>query len=177
MVAVPDLGTKLVRWIDRGIHVSPQPLLRRYQSGRDEVERNVSDDEQVDVAVLAQFPSCGRAKDEGHSDLISERRQRLAQHVDETCGLEKQGLELREDRGVAIRLEMNLSSLHRPAEQAGACERLELLLHGSLGGAGLPDDLAKVERPLGMAEQQAEHAAASLAEEHVRWLDRPSWLL
>jgi hypothetical protein len=177
MVAVPDLGAKLVRRIDRGIHVSPQPLLRRYQGGRDEVERNVSDDEEVDVAVTAQLPACGRAKDEGHSDLVSERRQRLAQHVDETCGLEKQGLELREDRGVAVRLEMNLSSLHRPAEQAGACERLEFLLHGSLGGAGLPDDLAKVERPLGMAEQQAEHPAASLAEKHVRWFDRPSWLL
>jgi hypothetical protein len=55
--------------------------------------------------------------------VVSERRQRPAQHVNETCGLEKQGLELLEDRGVVIRLEMNLSSLHRPSEQAGAWER------------------------------------------------------
>ena len=41
---------------------------------------------------------------------------------------------------------MNLSSLHRPEEPTGARELLELLLHGSLGGTGLRDDLAKVER-------------------------------
>jgi len=173
VVAAPDLREELGRRIDRGVHVPSQSLLGWNQGGRHDVESSVSDDEEVDVAVGAQLPACSRAKHEGHADLVSQRRQRLAQDVDERCGLQKEGLKLREDSSLSIRLEVDLASLGRPAEQASTGETVELLLHGPLGGAGLPDDLTKVERALGVAEQQPEHAAASLAKQNVRGVQRP----
>ena len=172
-MAAPGLRAELGRRIDRGVHVPSQSFLRRDQGGRHDVESSVPDDEEIDVAVGAQLPACSRAKHESHSDLVSQRRQRLAQDVDERCGLQKQGLKLREDSSISIRLEVDLASLGRPAEQAGPGEPVELLLHGPLGGAGLPDDLTKVERGLGVAEQQPEHPAASLAEQDARGVQRP----
>ena len=174
MVALVGFGAELGQRINRWIHIPSEPLLRTYQRAGDGFEGSIPDDEEVDVAAAPQLPPRRRAEDEGHSDLVLERGERFAKYLDGTRSLEEQSLELGEDGCVAIRLEMNLSPLGGPAKQAGTCERIELLLHRSLGRACLPDDLPEVERAVRMAEQQAEHTAAGLPEEDVPGLDTAS---
>jgi hypothetical protein len=89
VVAAPDLRAEFIRRINRRVHVPPKPLLRLRQGGGYRRERRIPDDEQVDVAIAAQFPAGRGAEDESDDDAVGERRQRLAQHIDGSGGLQE----------------------------------------------------------------------------------------
>jgi hypothetical protein len=109
VVAAADLRAEFIRRINRRVHVPPKPLLRLCQGGGNRRERRIPDDEQVDIAIAAQFPAGRGPEDESEGDAVDERRQRLAQHIDGSGGLQKQRPQLGKDRRLAIRLEIDLS--------------------------------------------------------------------
>ena len=74
VVAVADLRAEFSRRINCRVHVPPKPLLRLCQNGGDCRERRIPDDEQVDIAIAAQFPAGRGPKDEGDGDAVGERR-------------------------------------------------------------------------------------------------------
>ena len=138
-MTVADFRTELGHRINSRIHVASKPHLRFAQSPGYGRERSIPDDEQINVAVAAQLTPGGRTEDEGDSDAVRKRRERLAQHIGDTGGLDEEGLQLRKDRRLSVRLEVDLSPLDGPVDQAGTRQRLEFPLHGALGSAGLPD--------------------------------------
>ena len=89
MVAAADLRAEFIRRINRRVHVPPKPLLRLCQGGGDRRERRIPDDEQVDVAIAAQFPAGRGPEDESDSDAVGEGCQRLAQHIAGSGGFQE----------------------------------------------------------------------------------------
>ena len=168
VVAAADLRAEFSRRVNRRVHVPPKPLLCLGPGGGDRDERRIPDDEQVDVAVVAQFPACRGPEDESDGDAVGERCQRIAQHIDGSGRLHEERLQFRKDRRFAIRLEVDLTPLNRPAEHARAGQRRELALHGTVRGACLPHELAQIERLVRVAEQPAQYAETRLAEKHGR---------
>ncbi len=165
-MTLEELGAELGRRIHRGIDFAPQPLLRRAEGLDDRRKGHVADDQQIDVAIVAQLPARGRAKDERNDDPVGKRLQRLTHHLDDASRFHQESLKLRKDRRFTIRLKIDLPPFHGPSKQPGADKRCKLSLHGAMRRAGLTHELAKVEGPIGMAEEPAEHAKARLAEEH-----------
>ncbi len=75
-------------------------------------------------------------------------------------------MQLWEDRRLPVRLEIDLPPLDRPPNYARARQRGEFALHGAERRARLPNDLAKIECLVGVAEQPAEYAKARPPEKH-----------
>jgi len=167
-MAAADLRTELVHRVDRRVHVAPKPLLGSHQRVGDGRERHIPDDEQIDVAVAAQFPTCAGTEDKSDNDVVGKLRQRLTEDINDSSGLHEEGLQFRKDRRVAIRLEVDLTPLHGPAEQAGSRQCPKFPLHGALRGACLPHDLAEVKRLVRVPQQPTQHTTPRLAEEHGR---------
>ncbi len=167
-MTLPHLGAELCCGIDRRVDVAPEAFLNSSQGVRNLRERGVSHDEQVNVTISPEISAGGGSEDEGDGDATPERPQRLAEHVDGSGGLHEERSQFWEDRRLSIRLEIDLSSLQRPAKHARASERRELALHRAVGRARLPHDLAQVERLVGVAKQPSEHTKARLAEKHGR---------
>ena len=151
-MAAADLRAELGHGVDRRVHVAPEPLLGPCQDVGDGRERRIPDNKQIDVAVAAQFPTYAGTENESDDDSVGEGRQRLTEDIDDSGGLQKERLQFRKDGRLAIRLEIDLTPLYRPAEQAGARQRCELSLHGALCGACLPHDLAQIERLVRVSE-------------------------
>ena len=169
------LGTKLLLKLSRRVHgrvdVSPESRLRLRQCAHDILKCRVPDDEHVSVARHVEFAASGRAEHECHKHLLTQRCESLAKRVGEAGGLGEQALQLREDRRLAIGLEVHLSTLNRTLQEPGGRQLLKLALHRADGGTGVPDNLAKIVRFVSVAEQPAKHASASAAEEQVRRVD------
>ncbi len=86
-MTLPQLGAELPHGIDRRVDVAPQAFLSPGQASRDLRERHVPHDEQVNVAISAELSTSGRSEEEGDDDPISDRHQRLTNHVDSSGGL------------------------------------------------------------------------------------------
>jgi hypothetical protein len=145
---------------------------------RDFRERRVADDEQVNVTIGAELAASRGSEDEGDDDAISERRQRVAEQADGSGGLHEKRLQLREDRQLSVRLEIDLSPLKRPAKHAHPRQRCEFALHRPVGGARQPHDLAQIERLVRVAQQPSEYPKTSPTEQHRRcsvFLERLAW--
>ncbi len=87
-MAVADLRAEFSRRVDRRVHVPSEPLLRLYQGAGDRRERRIPDHEQIDVAVVPQFPAGRGAKDESDDDAVGKRRQRIAHHIGGSSGFQ-----------------------------------------------------------------------------------------
>ncbi len=161
-----NLRPELLRRIDRGIHVAPQPLLRFGQCIGNALEWHISDDEQVEVAVRPQLATGCRAEHEGNEHAVSDGRQRLSQHVGHTGSLEEERLELSEDWGLAIGLEVDLPPLDGASEEPGAGQQIELSLYSALPTTRVAHDLAQVEGLVRVTQQPAQHPPSRTAEEH-----------
>lgn len=159
------LRLELVRRIDRRIQVASQPLLRFGQRVGHILERDVPNDEQIDVAVSSQLPAGCRAEHEGDDYTVSDGRQRLPQDVGRTRGLEEERLELWKDRRLTVHLEVHLSPLDGAPDEPGAGEQVELPLDSTLPGPGTAHDLAQVIRLAGMPQQPAQHTSSGTAEQ------------
>jgi len=164
-MAGPNLVPELRGRIDGGIDVATQTPLRRGQGVRHRGEGDVAHHEDIDVAVAAQLIACRRAEDEGHEDAVRQGHQGLPDDVDDSGRLQQERIQLGEDGALAIRLEIDVSSLYGAPENSSLDEQLQLALYGSLGGARLPHDLPKIEPLVGMTEEPGQDQPARTAKE------------
>lgn len=160
-----DLSLELGGWIDGRVDVAPESGLRGGKGIGDLHERNIAHDEHVHVAAASQLPARRGTEDKGRVDPGGEGNESLADDVHETGGLHQQRLKLAEHRGIAVGLEVHLSSLDRPHEKACFGELPELALDGAVRAATLPHELAQVELLLGMGVEPAKQPAPREAEE------------
>ena len=163
-MTLPHLGAELRRRVDRRVDVASQALLNTSQGVRNLRERGVSYDEQVNVTIGAELSAGCGSEDKGDDNAISERRQRLMEHVDGPGGLHEKRLQLREDRRLSVRLKIDLPPLKCAVKHPHPRQRRELALHRAVGGARLPHDLTQIERLVRVAQQPSEHPKARLAE-------------
>jgi hypothetical protein len=112
VVLGPDLGAEFVRGVDSGVDVSSQTLLTASKRSYDALEWRVTDDEEVDVARRAKLTTGRRTEHERDEHALAEWRECLAEHVGEPGSLREQSLQLREDRRLAVGLEIDLPALN-----------------------------------------------------------------
>ena len=80
-------------------------------------------------------------------------------------GFANEAVKLIEYRTRAVGLIIRLTAFHRPDENSGAGELLEVPLHGSRSEADDADDLTLIEARIGMAKKQAQYGLPGGAEE------------
>jgi hypothetical protein len=78
MVMCGDLGSELVRRIDRRVNVPPELLLGRTYRVHDVVKRRVSDHQEVNVAGRAKLTPGRRSKQERDLNPIAKRCESIA---------------------------------------------------------------------------------------------------
>jgi hypothetical protein len=110
MVFVPDLCLELIRWVDRGIHLSPQFLLRWIENCNDVTEGCLADNQKIHVASPCLFTSGHRPVDEGKANSGDCRHQGCPKNLHKSHRLHHQPLEFCKDRAIPVRLEKDLVS-------------------------------------------------------------------
>jgi hypothetical protein len=158
---------KFLAGVHGRIDVSSELLLRGTRHPDDFGKRHVADDEQVDVACRPELCARGRAEDERDLDRIDNRRESLADELHDSERLDHEVPQLGEDRGGTIRLEVDLSPAHGPLQHRRSRQQLKLALYRARGSVSPAKDLADVICLVRMAQQQAEHPLARLAEQDV----------
>ena len=164
------LRPEFVDGIDGRIDVAPDPRLRIGHGCRDRFKGRVADYEKVDIARAAQLTACGRPEYKRQANPVAQRRQSLAEDLDDACSFENERLQLGKDRRFAIGLEIDLPPLDGPPQHAAAGERLELALYGPLRGARLAHNLAQVKGLLRVPQQPRQHPPAGLSKENTSGL-------
>jgi hypothetical protein len=159
-----ELRSKLGRRIDGRVEVPAEPALGMCQRLHDILERGVPDDHQIDIALPAKFTARPGAEHERDQDPLAEWGEPLTKHVHEPDGLRKHPLQLREDRRVSVGLEVHLAALDGAPQQPSERQLLQLALNRTCRGTGVPRDLTKVVRLVGMAQQPREYAPAGASE-------------
>lgn len=92
MMVGAHFGEELGRRIDGRVHIAAEPFLGRHDRVRDNSERHVADDEQIDVAVVPELGSRSGAEYESGNDAIGQRSERLPQYIDRAHGLDDETL-------------------------------------------------------------------------------------
>ena len=162
-----NLGAKLVRRVDDWIDFPPQSPLCFGNGANHFLERDVAEDEEIEIAVPPQRAASSGTEDEGGLDAVAERSQCLAHHPGHAGGLLEEGPQLREVGSIGGDLEVDLPPVHPAMEETGARERVQLPLHGPLRRTALSHDLPQVEGLVRVREQEAEDTPARLAEQHL----------
>lgn len=168
-----DLSPEFIQGVDGGIDFPSQPLLSASKRRHNVLERRVADNKQVDVACGAEFATGCRTEDERQAYPPAEWRKRLAEQIRQPCRLGEQALELREDRGLTIGLEVDLPALNGSVQKPGSGQLLQFPLSSAERRAAIADDLAEIEGFVGVAEQPAENPTARAAEQHCRGIGGP----
>jgi hypothetical protein len=158
--------SKLIRRIDRRIDVPADLFLRRSYRVHDVLEWRISYDQEIDVAGRAQLTPGGGSKHESDLDPLAQRRERVAQDVDEPGSFREQSAQFRKNWRVAVCLEIDLTPLNRAPQQSCSSQELQFSLHGPDSRTSLTGDLPKVVRLVSVAEQPGEDPTPSAAEEH-----------
>jgi hypothetical protein len=152
-MALPDLPPELCRRVDGGIDVATEEALSGGQGTGDLGEGDIADDQHIDIAVAPEFTAGGRAKDEGCPNPAGLRHERLRDDIDDANRLHQERLQLRENRALAVGLEVDVTTLDGAPEDPRVDQELQLALHGTRGGFELPHELAQVEPLVGMTEE------------------------
>src|SRR5574341_310441 len=102
--AALHLVPKFLHRIHRRVDLAAQSCFGRPERGDDPCERNIPDDQQVNVAPGGLLAARHRTVDEGELDttLAEERGQTGPQHVHRASGLFDDGLKLGENGGVPV---------------------------------------------------------------------------
>jgi hypothetical protein len=85
--------------------------------------------------------------------------------LSDTEGFANEALKLIEYRARTVGLIIRLTAFHRPDENSGPGELLEIPLHGSRAKADDADDLTLIEALAGMAKKLPQHSLPGGAEE------------
>lgn len=154
-----NLRAELFGRVHRRIHLTTQDTLRVRQRAYHISQRDVADDDQVDVAVPAQLVARGGPEDECNLDSRPQGQQRVTDDVGDTTRLREKRLELAEDRGLRVSLKVHLATLHGSRDDAGSNQLIQFTLNGTYGKASLPGDLTQIEGLVRVAVQPSEHQA------------------
>ena len=166
MVASSKFTTELLGAIDGGIHLAPEIALCLGEDRNDILQGNaLADNHHVDIAG-GGFAAGGQGTvNERELNLAGQGGETILQNLSDTEGLANEAVKLIEYRTRAIGLIVRLAALHRPDENSGAGELLEVPLHGSRAKAGDTDDLTLIEALAGMAKKQPQYRLPGGAEE------------
>ena len=93
--------------------------------------------------------------------------ERLPHDLGDPCGLQHQTVQVCKHRRLSVRLKIDLVSPRRSLHEIGPRECVELALHRTRRLTAPANDLTNVECFVGVSEQEAEHTAPGLAEQHV----------
>ena len=155
---------ELLRAHGHGIDLPPQPLLRLVERASQFQQPDLPDDQQVHIAVRVQGARGGGAKDTGASEVWLERGQRLAQHVSQPKGFDRNSAQLREDGATLIGPIVDLVPLALAQQDSGLRQRRGLALHGGRSQPHPPRHLPQMPAPLGVGQEQPQHPGATLGE-------------
>lgn len=168
-----ELGPRL----DDGIDLAAKCRLCSCQCIHGITQRRVTDHEQVNVALVRSIAAGGRPEDKGEFSSGTERGERGPQSRDDV-GLDDDAAELLKDRALRVGLVVDLSAALGAPEDARRHKDLQFPLHGTYRPTGAACDLARVERLVGLPEQQAQHLPPGDTKQGGRdtaWLaDRPA---
>lgn len=142
MVTRGKLRPKLVRGINRRIHVPAKPFLGRGERMNDVLEWRVANYQNIDVACRAEFAACRGSEHERNLNAIAKGCESLSEEIDEPGRLGKQPAQLRKNGRVAVRLKVHLTSLDSAPHQTRRREQFQLALNSADGGSSLAHDLA-----------------------------------
>ena len=166
MVASSKFTTELLGAIDGGIHLAPEIALRFGEGQNDILQRNsLAHNHHVDIACGGFAASCQGAVNEGELDFVGQGGETILQNLSDAEGFANEAVKLIEYRARAIGLIVRLTAFHRPDENSGPGELLEVPLHGSRAKAGDADDLTLIEALAGMAKKEAQYSLPGGAEE------------
>ena len=166
MVASSKFTTELLGAIDGGIHLAPELALCFGEGRNDVLQRNaLANNHHVDIACRGYAASCQGAVNEGALNPAGQGGETILQDLSDAEGFANEAVKLIEHRARAIGLIVRLTAFHRPDENSGAGELLEVPLHGSRAKADGADDLSLIEALTGMAKKQAQYSLPGGAEE------------
>ncbi len=161
---------KLVRSVNGGIHLTTQLLFRALECRGERSKRHVADDHEIDVARRG-FRAFGKgAIHERAHDAVGVWGERLSQHVGESSGLEEKPSELGKDRGLRVRLEIEVLALASALQNPGGDERRQFALQARRRHPQVTGQIGHVPPAVGMEERRRKDALASLREEGVERL-------
>jgi hypothetical protein len=138
------------------------------ERGNDLSERGVPDHDEVHVAGRSKCSRGGGSVDQGDADLRAKWFERSPDLVRESRSLQKDALELREDRACRGGLVEDLVSAGGASEDTGCRHLLEISGYGTLSDPGDPDQLSDVKRFVRVCEEPSEKTPAGSAEENRR---------
>ena len=113
------------------------------------------------------FTTRHRAVDEGHADLVGQRRQRLLQRECQADALADQARQLGKYRRRRIGLVVFLVAHVRHRHQPGLRQLGEQAVNRPGAGLGQADQLTALKPPLRLAEQPAQHTLLHRREQRV----------
>lgn len=122
-----ELRAELLRRIDNRVDLSAETRLGSCQCRNDITKRNFPDHEQIHVARGSERPARGGAVDESHTDSVCQRSQGPAKLVRQSRGLQKDALELLENRRLCVRLVEDLITSDGAPKDSRRGQLLELL--------------------------------------------------
>ncbi len=165
-MASSEFTTELLGAIDGGIHLAPKLPLCFSEGRNDILQRNaLAHHYHINVACRRFAASRQRAINEGELNLAGQGDEAILQNLSDAEGFANEAVKLIEHRARAVGLIIRLTAFHRPDENSGPGELLEVPLHGSRAEAGDTDDLTLIESLAGMAKKQAQHGLPGGAEE------------
>ena len=115
---------------------------------------DITDDEQVDIALRACGAPCCRAVDAGKFDIVAKAKEGIAQDVRRTERLAHQRFYFREYRRFARGAEIALTTFDLRFDQSAGDKRFQFSLDGALSRLCISDDLVEIEARMRTAEQQ-----------------------
>ena len=133
----------------------------------DLAESDVPDNHNVDIARRCLRALSDRTVDEGYSDPIDHRLQRLQNHIAQPCRLGQNVLEFGKNRVGRIRLIINLVSSSNPRDQSNICQALQFPLGGPKCSLRPSYQISQIELFLGMTIEESENSAARIAKEKL----------
>jgi hypothetical protein len=137
--------------------------LSRSQSSYSFGKTHISDQHHINVAPRVRSSLRQRTKQKRHLDALFQTRQCVLQNPECSHSFQDQSLEVCEQRTLPPRLEINLPALNGSLNYSDLLKVAELSLGRSQTDRGQADDLPQIERFVGMAKEQREYSAASLA--------------
>src|ERR1700732_791350 len=160
-------GAKLLDRIDCRVNLPAKSLFRLAETRNNVVEPDFADNHQIDVTRSTLLLPCDRAVNEGQSNAIRERHQRILDQVVNSNRLRQNALEFGKDRVVLVCLIIHLVPAADAPHDPNIRELLQFPLGGSKGRSCLANKVPQIKLLIRMAIEQSENRASALAEQDV----------
>lgn len=167
MVSAPQLRAEFPARVDRRVHGTPYTPFNGTDGLNDVVQRRVSNDRQVHIALGGLDAASDGTVDERNLDCCSQRLKGCAQEFEYSERLCQHAAEFGKERVFAIGLVVDLLSRRGSPKQPNLRQQIQFPLERSDTDSSFPGNLTQERSPVRRAVKNGEQFAAGLAKEQI----------